>query len=465
MDTVEPTLKASLRDLIDQQTFGEVAQSFGRLFDLPVRIFDTQGNLLVEADKASDACEYFRSFEATRSRCTVIRSRLKAFVPAEDGEMQIVSCFSGCTYAVKPIVFQTEALGKIIVGPYLPTEIERVPQTVLEIEPQLDVHHLRECLTSMRRLSAPTVTRLVEAIGSVIDSILFVAHKEHVTNQMHIASVHEAFRELTEKNRQLEDLTEEQREFDRHRSNFLAMVSHELRTPLTSIIGYSDMLIEGIAGELGLEQKQFIKTIKTKGDELLKLISSILDFTQVDSGRLTVSRIDVDVAGLIAEAISRMKDQADRRGIQLSTNVPNGLPLVPLDPEKILTALVHLIDNAVKFSPPGGLVKVSVRIATANDSDGPEDGFGFVLMATLDNLEITVEDYGIGIPDGEEDQIFTPFTQIDDSSTREHGGAGLGLTIVKHYIEAHGGHVLVHSRMDEGSIFTIRLPLLGTQAP
>ncbi len=460
MDTIEPTLHATLRELLDQQTFGEVAQSFGRLFDLPVRIFDVDGNLLVETDKASPTCEYFRTFETTRDRCTVIRSRLKAFVPAAEAGLQIVTCFSGCAYAVTPIVFQTEVLGKIIIGPYLPSELERVPAAVMEIEPRLDVQLLRDNLASMRRLSAPTVARLSESVAAVIGSLLFVAHKEHVTNQMHIATVREAFRELTEKNRQLEDMVEERREFDRHKSNFLAMVSHELRTPLTSIIGYSDMLIEGIAGDLGLEQKQFIKTIKTKGDELLKLISSILDFTQVDSGRLTVSRIEVDVAALVAEVISRMKEQADRRGIQLSTDVPHGLPNAQLDPEKMLAALSHLVDNAVKFSPPGGLVKVSARVATANENDGPEDGFGFVLMAALDNLEITIEDFGMGIPDGDQEEIFAPFRQIDDSSTREHGGAGLGLAIVKHYVEAHGGRVTVRSRMGEGSVFTIRVPLL-----
>jgi two-component system, NarL family, sensor histidine kinase BarA len=465
MDTIEPTLKASLRELLDQQTFGEVAQSFGHLFDLPVRIFDGDGNLLVEADKVSATCEYFRSFEPTRDRCTVIRSRLKAYVPAPDAGLQIVTCFSGCAYAVMPVVYQTEALGKIIVGPYLPSELERVPQAVLEIEPRIDVQRLRDHLTSMRRLSAPTVARLSEAVAAVIGSLLFVAHKEHVTNQMHIATVREAFRELSEKNRQLEDMAEERREFDRHKSNFLAMVSHELRTPLTSIIGYSDMLLEGIAGDLGLEQKQFIKTIKTKGDELLKLISSILDFTQMDSGRLTLSRIDVDVSALVAEAVSRLKDQADRRGIQLSTDVADDIPTAPLDPEKMLTALTHLIDNAVKFSPPGGVVKVSARVATASEADGPEDGYGFVLMAALDNLEITIEDFGNGIADADQDEIFAPFTQIDNSSTREHGGAGLGLAIVKHYVEAHGGRVSVRSRMGEGSVFTLRLPLLSYAEP
>jgi len=462
MDTVEPTLKLALRNLVDQVTFGEVAASFSRLFDLPVRIFDADGNLLVEAEAQNPLCRYLESLERTRGRCTVQRSRIKAFRPASaDAGVELVPCFCGCDYAVTPVVHQTEVVGKIVIGPYLPAELERIPQAVLEIEPDIDVRRVRESLTAVRRLTATTVDKLAHTVASVVGALLFVSHKAHVANEMHIATVRESFRELTEKNRRLEDMREAQREFDRNKSNFLAMVSHELRTPLTSIIGYSDMLVEGIAGPLGVEQQQFVKTIKTKGDELLKLISSILDFTQMDSGRLTVRPADIDVAALVAEVARRVKEQAERRGIRLATDVAPDLPTASLDPEKIGTALVHLLDNAIKFSPPGGVVKISARMAPASEADGPEDGVGFALMTTIDMLEICIEDFGIGIPDGEQDQIFAPFTQIDNSSTREHGGAGLGLAIVKHYVEAHGGRVVVRSHQDEGSAFTVRLPLLG----
>jgi len=462
MDTVEPTLKIALKDLVDQATSGEIAASFSRLFDLPVRIFDADSNLLVEAEVQNPLCRYLESLERTRGRCTVHRSRLKAFRPsAEGGRVESVTCFCGCDYAVTPVVHQAEMVGKIVIGPYLPAELERIPSEVLEIEPNVDVKRLRDSLKSVRRLTAATVQRLAETVASVLGALLFVSHKSHVMSQMHIEAVRESFRELAEKNRRLEDMQEAQREFERNKSNFLAMVSHELRTPLTSIIGYSDMLVEGIAGELAPEQKQFVSTIKTKGDELLKLISSILDFTQLDSGRLTVRPADVDVGALIAEVAARVKGQAERRGIKLATDVAPDLPIASLDPEKIATALVHLLDNAIKFSPPGGVVKISARVAPTNEADGPEDGVGFVLMATVDMLEICIEDFGIGIPDGEQGQIFAPFTQIDNTSTREHGGAGLGLAIVKHYVEAHGGRVVVRSHQDEGSAFTIRLPLLG----
>ena len=462
MDTVEPTLKIALKTLVDQATFGEVAASFSRLFDLSVRIFDADANLLVEAEKQNPLCRYLESLERTRGRCTVHRSRVKAFRPsAADGGVESVPCFCGCDYMVTPIVHQTETVGKIVIGPYYPAELERIPQVVFDIDPSIDAQRLHGHLAAVRRLSAATVGRVAGTVASVVGALLFVSHKSHVMNEMHIAAVRESFRELAEKNRRLEDMREAQREFERNKSNFLAMVSHELRTPLTSIIGYSDMLVEGIAGPLAAEQRQFVSTIKTKGDELLRLISSILDFTQMDSGRLTVRPADVDVGALIAEVAARVKEQAARRGIRLATDVAPDLPIASLDPEKIATALAHLLDNAIKFSPPGGVVKISARVAPADASDGAEDGVGFALMASVDMLEIRVEDFGIGIPDAEQDQIFAPFTQIDNSSTREHGGAGLGLAIVKHYVEAHGGRVLVRSHQDEGSAFTVRLPLLG----
>jgi signal transduction histidine kinase len=289
--------------------------------------------------------------------------------------------------------------------------------------------------------------------------ILFSAHKAYVTSELHVAAIRESYHDLTEKNRRLEEMHEEMREFERQKSNFLAMVSHELRTPLTSIIGYSDMLSEGIAGTLGEEQRQFVETIKTKGDELLRLISSILDFSQIDTGHMALQLTETGVEELLRASVHNNRELATRRGVKLSYEVPKDLPRITLDPEKIRTSIGHLIDNAVKFSPPDTVVKVSAQVVPSSEEDGAEDGFGFVLMASPDMLEISVEDFGPGIEDAEQASIFKPFTQLDASSTREHGGAGLGLAIVKHYVEAHGGRVKVMSNVGEGSRFAIRLPL------
>jgi signal transduction histidine kinase len=155
---------------------------------------------------------------------------------------------------------------------------------------------------------------------------------------------------------------------------------------------------------------------------------------------------------------------ASRRGVQISADIPDNIPTVQMDPEKIVTSVAHLVDNAIKFSSPGARVQVSARIMDSNEDDTDEDGFGFVLMATPDMLEISVKDTGIGIETKNVDSLFAPFTQADESSTREHGGAGMGLAIVKQYIEAHGGRVHVHSQKGKGSNFSIRIPILEAGA-
>jgi len=177
------------------------------------------------------------------------------------------------------------------------------------------------------------------------------------------------------------------------------------------------------------------------------------------AGHLTLQPVECAVEELLRASVRNNRELAERRGVKLSYEIPKGLPSITLDPEKIRTSIGHLIDNAVKFSPPGTVVKVSARVVPSSEEDDTDDGLGFVLMATPDMLEISVEDFGAGIEDADLGRIFSPFTQLDASSTREHGGAGLGLAIVKHYVEAHGGRVKATSSVGEGSRFAIRLPL------
>jgi signal transduction histidine kinase len=338
--------------------------------------------------------------------------------------------------------------------------VEQVPQKLLDLDSSVEKKVIRDLLAEMRGVSKIAITRIVSAMIAVIDVILFNAHKAYVTNEMHLESIRESYRELTEKNRQLEEMNEHINEFERLKANFLSTVSHELRTPLTSIIGYSDMLFEGLAGELGQEQKQFVQTIKTKGDELLKLISSILDFSRFETGHLNLRRLDIDPKELVEKSVANNVDLAKRRGIRLLLDVPGELPTVSVDPERIETSIDHLIENAIKFSTPGAMVKVSAKISPPDEDATEDDGFGFVLMASPEMLEISVEDWGIGISEIEQDQIFAPFSQIDNSSTREQGGAGLGLAVVKHFVEAHGGQVKIQSRAGEGSQFSLWLPMI-----
>ncbi|MBN2530180.1 MAG: PocR ligand-binding domain-containing protein [Deltaproteobacteria bacterium] len=463
MDPIEPVFVTQLKDLVNEQTLGKVFENFVALFHLPLRLFEENGNLMLERSVPNPACDYLNQYSGARNQCMVIRQRVKAADPFEEGQRSVsVNCFCGFEYRVVPIVFQARYLGKLAIGPFFPRDLTKIPVTLINIEPGLNVKEFRNVYTLLPRYSQQRIDRLCETVLSTMDCIFYAMHRTNVTEQMHTAMVREAYREISEKNRKLEEIVDERKEFDRRKSNFLAMVSHELRTPLTSIIGYSDMLAEGIAGELADEQRQFVHTIKAKGDELLKIISSILDFSRVDSGRLSIKTIPCNVSDLIETALKGHRELARRRGLRLSVQVADNLPTMALDPEKIVTAISHLVDNAIKFSSPNGVIQIGAKTVASSEADVGEDGIGFVLLATPDMVEISVTDFGTGIDVDDFELLFAPFTQADESSTREHGGAGLGLAIVKQYVEAHGGRVHVQSAKGEGSNFAIRIPLVDS---
>ncbi|MBN2343123.1 MAG: PocR ligand-binding domain-containing protein [Deltaproteobacteria bacterium] len=465
MDPIEPVFTTSLKDLVDEEALGEVFHNFLSLFKVPLRLFAENGNLILESSIPNPACEFLNKTAGSRSRCLVVRQRVKAAAPSMEGKASIaVKCFCGLQYLVVPIVFQSKQMGRLAIGPYFPKELEKLPTTLVQVEPNLDMKTFKTHYVNQPRYSEKRIRQFVDTVLSTMDCIFFAVHKSNVTEQMHTAMVRESYREISEKNRKLEEIVEERKEFDRRKSNFLAMVSHELRTPLTSIIGYSDMLAEGIAGDLADEQKQFVQTIKSKGDELLKIISSILDFSKIDSGRLSVNAIPCDVSDIIETALKNHRELAKRRGVNLSVQLAQDIPTVQMDPEKIITSVSHLVDNAIKFSVPGGTIRITAQVMASSEADVSDDGIGFVLLATPDLLEIAVTDYGIGIESEHMEIIFSPFTQADESSTREHGGAGMGLAIVKQYVEAHGGRVHVQSTKGEGSSFAIRIPLLDAQS-
>ncbi len=459
-DEFNKSLNPTLSELIDRASFTEVCLSYYKLFDIPMRVIDNDGNLIAETARTFSLCGTFGQCEGGRKVCIATRMKVKS-ARLSGRKLLSVDCITGLRYTAAPIWFQGNVIGKIVFGPYRPWKRESHP-TPVDLDPAVDMRLLEQQLEGMRPTSTAVIRKIAHSMLSVIDAILFSSYQTLITSQMHIATQAESFRALMEKNRELSAMNERMKEFERIKSSFLSTVSHELRTPLTSIIGYSDMLAEGIAGVLGDEQQLFINTIKTKGEELLKLISSILDFTQIDTGHLNIRKQKTDPRTVVERATANVREIADRRGIQLLTGRMDELEPVSMDPEKIETALEHLIDNAIKFSAPGGVVKVSAKLVEAEGSDsGDDDGLGFVLLAAPMQLEISVQDFGEGIDKANQEMIFSPFTQLDDSSTREHGGSGLGLAVVKQFVEAHGGTVGIASNLGEGSNFTLRIPVIS----
>ncbi len=244
--------------------------------------------------------------------------------------------------------------------------------------------------------------------------------------------------ELARKNQELTHL-------DELKSDFMATMSHELRTPLTSIIGYSDMLLSGMTGELNEKQAAFVESILKGGEALLGLINDILDLTKIEAGRLELNREPVDLRAALLGVLPVVKPRAQEKRIRISTFLPTDLPLVFADPAKFNQILLNLLTNGVKYTHDNGSVSVEAR--------------------TVDGMvEIWVNDTGMGIAKEDQEKVFQRFTQIDSSATRSQGGTGLGLAIVRELVELHGGAIRLQSKLGKGSSFIFTMPIASGQA-
>jgi signal transduction histidine kinase len=241
-------------------------------------------------------------------------------------------------------------------------------------------------------------------------------------------------------NEELARKNEELTHLDQLKSDFMATMSHELRTPLTSIIGYSDMLLSGMTGELNEKQSAFVDSILKGGESLLNLINDVLDLTKIEAGRLELNREAVDLRAALLGVLPVVKPRAQDKRIRISTFLPTDLPLVWADPGKLNQVLLNLITNGIKYTHENGSVSVEAR--------------------TVDDfVEIWVNDTGIGIAREDQDKVFQRFTQIDSSATRSQGGTGLGLAIVRELVELHGGTIRLQSKLGKGSSFIFTMPI------
>ncbi|QRN98585.1 PocR ligand-binding domain-containing protein [Archangium violaceum] len=452
--------KLSLVDMLDPGTFGDVVDSLGELYRVGIRVLDAQGRTLADAKGSNgDFCGFVTASGEGRSRCNAQVSRMTEgpLTPVQGaqvlpgpallgGEVLSQPCFTGLRYVMMPVVWEGDVLGRVLFGPFAPEELKELPASLAEVV-GVDLARASELVTHVRRMSEHKVSRMVVNFAQVMAALLAAGQKAYLTGQLHLEAMLETQRELETQNAQLLRLNQRLKEADRIKSSFLGTVSHELRTPLASIIGYSEMLSEGLVGGLNAEQTQFVRTIIDKGNTLLKLISSILDMSQIEAGKVRLAFEWVDVQELVESALTSVAPQAQRKGLVLKAEMPPVVQArVVADREKLRQVVVNLLANAVKFTPTGG--RVDVRLSEL----GPQAELG------ASGYHIEVEDTGVGIPADQRDRIFQSFYQVDDSPTREYGGAGLGLAIVKSYVEGHGGQVSVTSEVGRGSCFRVVMP-------
>lgn len=449
----------TLEELVDRSALNEMAKSFHELFGIPLRIFSDTGVLLADASDRPAVYEYLNGFRKARSALQEIFSAVKRVDTGEHGEATY-PCFTGARYHVVAVTYDQRTLGRVVLGPFLPSTLKEIPKSLLTIDSEVDVDQVRQLLGKMPRAKEETVRQIATHLRNTLDLILFSGHKALLTSSMHLASVRESFRDLQEKNAKLQEAYDKLKELDRLKSNFLATVSHELRTPLTSIIGYSEMLIEGIAGPIAGEQRDFVQTIHEKGHQLLELISSLLDLSKLESGTMVLRKSDLHVDPIIRDVVETLTPTARRHEIELDTDLEPHLPRVWGDATRLRQIFINLTENAIKFTPPHGRVTIAAKLSMMDM--GPPDGDdlgGLVILSTKQPaVEIRVIDTGIGIPDVEKAKVFDAFYQVDSSSTRQVGGTGLGLSIVKRLVEGHEGTVRIEDNTPRGSVFIVSIP-------
>ncbi|WP_017303987.1 PAS domain S-box protein [Spirulina subsalsa] len=254
--------------------------------------------------------------------------------------------------------------------------------------------------------------------------------------------------ELTERQQTQIQLTQRNEELiraTRLKDEFLANMSHELRTPLNAILGMTEGLQDGVFGSVNEGQRKALSTIERSGSHLLALINDILDLAKIESGQVELECAPTAIASLCQSSITFVKQQALKKHLHLSVNLPVNLPDIVLDERRIRQVLINLLNNAVKFTPEGGRVTLEVTLPT------PEQN-------SLPHLRFSVIDTGIGITPENLKKLFQPFIQIDSALNRQYQGTGLGLAVTKRIVELHGGQVGVSSEEGKGSCFMIDLP-------
>ncbi|HEX5859217.1 MAG TPA: GAF domain-containing protein [Microbacterium sp.] len=262
---------------------------------------------------------------------------------------------------------------------------------------------------------------------------------ETLASQSAVA-IHNArtFRALQQSSRRLEVAS-------RHKSEFLASMSHELRTPLNAVIGFSDVLLERMFGELNERQDEYVRDIRDSGRHLLELINEILDLSKVEAGRMELDLADVAVEPLLEHALAMVRERASRQGVALELEVEAGLGVVVADELKLKQVVLNLLTNAVKFTNAGGSVALAARRAG-------------------DTLEVEVRDTGVGIAEADQARVFEAFQRGGRDARTSTEGTGLGLTLSRRFVELHGGRMWMESELGAGSRFGFAIPATAPAA-
>ena len=241
----------------------------------------------------------------------------------------------------------------------------------------------------------------------------------------------------------------------RTKSEFLANMSHELRTPLNHILGFTELILDKKVGELNEIQEEYLNDVHSSSTHLLSLINDILDLSKIEAGRLEYRPTQIPIREILASSLIMIKEKAMKRSIALSKELDDIPESIHADDTNLKQILYNLLSNAVKFTPNGGSIHLAAKRLSSADLQAKND-----TASSKEYIQISIKDSGIGLKKENLTKIFQPFEQVENSSSRQFQGTGLGLSLAKSLVELHGGKIWAESDGEGlGSMFSFSLPV------
>ena len=368
----------------------------------------------------SEACVLFR-YDRTNRRFILWRATgLEEALSAQIRSLQILEAETVMGTAVRqhaPV--SVDDLGRLPSWPLRDVALGAGIRSVL-IVPLVRAERIFGTLVLLRREEGEFPRRTIDVMQTFANQSVLAIQNARL------------FREIKDKSRQLEIASQ-------HKSQFLANMSHELRTPLNAVLGYTEMLLDGVYGEVAGEAHEILEYVQSNGEHLLALINDVLDLSKIEAGQFTLTLNDYAAQSVIEAVLTVAQPLAQAKDLNLQVSIADDLPLGRGDERRLTQVLLNVVGNAIKFTDAG-----AVRITAS---------------AAGDAFELAVSDTGPGIALVDQERIFDVFHQVDNSSTREKGGSGLGLAISRRIIQMHGGTIKVESAPGQGSIFRIIVPI------